>query len=83
MLTNRNLTVNFATISIRGRSAGGCPQWGSLLSAMVSCGRLLVKLRKAGFLNSGYADVVATVAREKFLSILKKRMNNVLRIIQN
>jgi len=41
---------------------------------------LLVKLRKAGFLVFGYAD---NVAKGNFLSILKERMDDALRIIQN
>jgi len=45
--------------------------------------KLPVKLRETGFLVFGYADDVAIIARGNFLSILKKRINDPLRIIQN
>jgi len=47
MLTNRNLTVSFGTVSIGGRPAGGCSQ-GKVLSLLLWClvmDELLVKLR--------------------------------------
>jgi len=43
---------------------------------------LFVELRKAGFLIFGYADNVAIVARENFLSNFKER-TLALKIIQN
>jgi len=44
---------------------------------------LLIKLKEAGFLIFGYADDVAIVIRGNFLNILKERMDEVLRIIQD
>jgi len=84
MLTNRNLTVSLDTVSIGGRPTSGCLQgWFSHLLWCLVIDELLVELKKAGFQVFGYADDVAIVARGNFLSILKERMDDALRIIQN
>jgi len=74
MLTNRNLIVNFGTVSIGEiQPTNACRR---ILSPLLWClvvDELLTKLRE-GFLVFSYADDVVIVARENFLSVLKERM---------
>jgi len=44
---------------------------------------LLTKLKETSFLVFGYADDMVIVVRDNFLNILKERMNEALRIIQD
>jgi len=71
--------------SVGDRPAGDCPQ-GGVLSPLLWClvvDKLLTELKEAGFLVFGYADDVAILVRDNFLDILRERMDEALRIIQD
>lgn len=76
MLESRTITTAYGDASIKGQLVQGYPQ-GGILSPQLwwfVIDDLLEELSNEGFLTHGYADDVAIIVRDEFLTVLRDRL---------